>query len=53
MSEATGIEVGPEAFVGMLEGKNIGKSVLRIWPDLDEDRASERDRKTTYHRIHM
>ena len=30
MSNALGIGAGPEAFAGMLGGKNVGKAVLRI-----------------------
>jgi len=30
MHVTEGIEQGPEGFVGMLQGKNFGKAVLRI-----------------------
>ena len=36
MSEMVGIEKGAEAFLGMLQGKNLGKAVLRLWPDEGE-----------------
>lgn len=37
MSEMVGIEKGAEAFVAMLQGKNLGKAVLRLWPEEGED----------------
>ena len=37
MSEMVGVEKGAEAFVGMLQGKNLGKAVLRLWPEEGED----------------
>lgn len=51
MSEALGIEAGAEAFVALLEGKNIGKAVIRIWPDLDNEWTVERETSSIYHRI--
>ena len=30
-----GIENMPEAFIGLLEGENIGKMLVRVGPDAD------------------